>query len=81
MKISVAVITINPDREHLSDCLHSIVSQRVIKADEIRIYDSYDDNSVFSIAESYGARVIKYLPNSSSGAKSKMKEPGYQKIY
>ncbi len=75
MKISVAVITINPDREHLSDCLHSIVSQRVIKADEIRIYDSYDDNSVFSIAESYGARVIKYLPNSSSGAKSKMKEP------
>jgi hypothetical protein len=76
MKISVAIITANPDREQLSDCLHSIVSQRVIKADEIRIYDSCDDNSVFGIAESYSARVIKLLPNENPrGNKIQIKDP------
>lgn len=57
MKITVAVTAITDDYD-FGDCIHSIYNQRVIKSDEIRIYDFSTTPLIREISGSYGATVI-----------------------
>ena len=71
MNISVAIIPVT-NGEQLGDCIHSIVNQRVIKADEIRIYDSYNQADVTAIADSYKTKIIPYTQENESSKNTHM---------
>lgn len=62
MKITVAVAAITDDYG-FGDCIHSIYNQRVIKSDEIRIYDFSNTPLIQEISGSYGATVINMQDN------------------
>ncbi|MGN1392652.1 MAG: glycosyltransferase [Succinivibrionaceae bacterium] len=57
MKISVAVIAHNGG-ENFRDCMHSITNQRVIKADEITVYDYKSTDNTKEIASLYKSKIV-----------------------
>ncbi len=61
MKISVALIPLSRG-ELLGDCVYSVVNQRVVKADEIRIYDAYADRAAVEAVSGYPVRIIGRKP-------------------
>lgn len=67
MKITVAIITRNGG-EKFQDCMHAICNQRVIKADNIKVYDYESTDQTIDTARNYGATVIekKLVPNFST---------------